>query len=147
MLTKLHINRITEETETPTKRLPDGLLSFDCWGSSVFIELARCELLCTQLTELVSSPGAIDGRIGLGMPFVPVSLLRLHIKGETYFDQYNWSCLEACTNLEKLTLPCDGMRSGLWDLVKHMRHLRMMDFERNLGFVMKLRTKVYCLPG
>ncbi len=111
-------------------RLPDGLLSFDCWGSSEFIEHARCELLCTQLTELVFSPGAIDGRNDLGMPFVPVGLLRLHIKGEMYFgDQYNWSCLEACTNLEVLTLPCHGVGSGLWDLINRMRHLRMIDFE------------------
>ena len=44
MLTKLQLNRITEENETPIMRLPDGLLSFDCCGSSLFIEHARCEL-------------------------------------------------------------------------------------------------------
>lgn len=65
------------------------------------------------------------------MPFVPVSLLRLHIKGEMYFDQYNWSCLEACTNLEALTLPCHGVGSGLWNLIKRMQHSRMIDLSES----------------
>ena len=112
MLTKLQLTEIADDDETPIMRLPDALLSFDCRGSNLFTEHARSQLLGTQLTELLFPPRAIDGRNNLSVLFLPVSLLRLHLKGETrHMNRHDWSCLEACTNLEVLTLSCHAVVS------------------------------------
>ena len=148
MLTKLQLTEIADDDETPIMRLLDALLSFDCRGSYLFTAHARSQLLGTQLTELVFSPRAIDGRNNLSVPFLPVSLLRLHLKGETrHMNRHDWSCLEACTNLEVLTLSCHAVVSlDIWEWIRSMQHLRVIDFEWKLRFVMKLWTKVYCMP-
>ncbi len=132
MLTKLQLTEIADDDETLIMHLPDALLSFDCRGSNLFTEHARSQLLGTQLTELVFPPRGIDGRNNFSVPFLPVSSLRLHLKGEThYMNRHDWSCLEACTNLEVLTLSCHGVSLDIWEWIGGMQHLRVIDCERN----------------
>ena len=136
-LTKVELSRVKHRSGmVPLLCLPDTLLSFCSFGSHFFTSSSRQQLLETsRLTELEFSPDCQYAQHDAVVPYLPNSLLQLHIRfAEIEWDmaKYDWSCLRVCTNLETLTLPCASDCSEIQAFIDSARHLRIILYDRSL---------------
>ena len=119
--------------------LPSSLQHFEFAGSFLFAAHGRSALCdCSMMTKLVLSPfGLAHDQITCteyGMPILPSSLAHLTFDCEeqsliTLMGSPSLTCLQACTNLERLTIPRQYYQSGLLrGLANAARHLHVFEY-------------------
>ena len=133
--------------------LPSSLRSLDYCGDLLFGSTGRQQLQhCSHLTYLAISPEKLYKLPECELPLLPSSLYHLQLRSmdhDEYFhddechhdhDEYyhdidddwiedrSWEILNACTNLERLTLPDGFSLSGnIKETVAALRHLHVVD--------------------
>jgi len=135
-LTKVKLDRLRHRPSTvPVLHLPCSLLSFSGFGSYLFSASSRQPLFETShLTHLELSLDLLDAQHDAALPYFPGSLLQLHLRLADNahgcdLGKYDWSCLEACTNLESLTLPCASVGLKIQAWIDSARHLHTIIYE------------------
>ena len=132
--------------------LPSSLRSLDYCGDFLFGSTCRQQLQhCSHLTYLAISPEKLYKLPECELPLLPNSLYHLQLR-KTYYDECfhddeshhdhdeyiyhdddwiegrSWDILNACTNLERLTLPVGYSLSGdVKETVAALRHLHVVD--------------------
>ena len=117
--------------------LPSSLQHFEFKGSFLFVghgRLAMCD--CSMMTKLVLSPYGLAQSAckEYWLPILPGSLVHLAFNWEvssltTLLKSPSLTCLQACTNLEQLTLPRRYYQSGvLKEFGTNARHLHVLEY-------------------
>ena len=119
--------------------LPSSLTSLDYCGDLLFGSTCRQHLQhCSHLTYLAISPKNLYKLPECELPLLPSSLYHLQlrkpdypIKDHEWVRGRSWDILNACTNLERLTLPGMFTLSGnMKETVAALRHLHVVDHYR-----------------
>ena len=119
--------------------LPSSLRSLDYCGDLLFGSTCRQQLQhCSHLTYLAISPEKLYKLPECELPLLPSSLYHLQlrkpdypIKDHEWVRGRSWDILNACTNLERLTLPGMFTLSGnMKETVAALRHLHVVDHYR-----------------
>ena len=97
---------------------------------------------CKHLTKLVLRTRiqyeAFSWHCHNELPVLPSTLLHLELDANDWIKQCDWHCLDACSNLERLTLPNRSYVSGdassaqLKAWVAAARHLHVLDFRNKM---------------
>ena len=119
--------------------LPSSLKSLDYCGDYLFGSTCRQQLQqCLHLTYLAISPEKLDilpagTSAEYELPLLPSSLCHLQLGMKLYRYQWisgcSWDILNACTNLERLTLPAMFTLSGnIKEIVAALQHVYIVDY-------------------
>ena len=121
--------------------LPSSLVHFEFKGSFLFAGHGRSALCdCSLLTKLALSPFGVDpvqtGCTEYGMPRLPSSLTHLTFDWDvhelsltTLMGGPPLTCLQACTNLQRLTVPRQHYQSVLLEqFADAARHLHVFEY-------------------
>ena len=112
--------------------LPSSLRSLDYCGDNLFGSTCRQQLQhCLHLTYLAIRPEKHNKLPDYELPLLPSSLchLQLGMKQYQWISGLSWDILNACTNLERLTLPATFTLSGnIKETVAALRHVHIVDF-------------------